>query len=186
LAEAWVQRHRLLEWRLLYLLDLLDFLNLLHRILWYLNGQTRAVLLLLLQHLDPFQLLLELRSLEVHVLLQYFLVLVNLVHDVLLVFYLLLRRLILWLPVVVWDLVHAHGSVADSHSVITQETFVGIEAWFAVLLPATVRGESSDMAHFWRSNPLHGGSIGNHGLSIGASGSHGLLVDAAFSPTVLA
>lgn len=184
LAEAGIQGHDL-RGRLLHLLDLLDFLDLLlHRILGNLNGQ--PILLLLLQHLDPLQLLLELCSLEVDVLLKYFLVLVNLVNYILLVFYLLLGCRVLWLIGVIWHLVHTHGSIADSYRIIAQETLITTKAWLAICLPATVRGESPDMAHFRGSDPFHGRGVGDHGFSVGASGSHGLLVDTRFRTLVLA
>ena len=184
MAKARIQRHHLLGW--LHLLDLLNFLNLLHRILWYLNRQTTTILLLLLQHLDPLQLLLELRPLEVDVLLKYFLVLVDLVNYVLLIFYLLLGCRVLWLIGVIWDLVHTHGGIANSHSIIAQETLITTKTWLAILLPATVWRKSSDVAHFGGSNPFHRGSVGDHRFSVGASGSHGLLVDTRFSTLILA
>lgn len=79
---------------------------------------------------------------QVDVLFKYFLVLVNLVDYILLIFYLLLSCLILWLPVVIGDLVHAHGSIADSNGVVAEETFILLilKPLFAILLPAAVRG----------------------------------------------
>lgn len=108
------------------------------------STRPRIIILLLLHALDLLKLLLELVSLLVDVLVQYLLVLLDLVNDVLLVphvhkILLLFSRAYL----------RVDTGIVVSNSITAEEahTLVAGEAWLAILLPSAVRRESSDVPH---------------------------------------